>query len=128
MAYETIPEELRRFILTSVASVPHLEAILLLRSRAGSPWYVPEVARRLYMPEKAAAELLADLHGSGMLARDDSTGSYRYEPPTEELGRTIEQLAEAYSKNLIGVTDLIHAKTGKKARIFADAFKWRKEP
>ena len=128
MAYETIPEELRRFILTSVASVPHLEAVLLLRSGAESPWYVPEVARRLYMPEKAAAELLADLHASGILERDESTGSYRYEPPSEELRQIIEQLSEAYSKNLIGVTDLIHAKTGKKARIFADAFKWRKEP
>ena len=128
MAEEAIPEHLRRFILTSVASVPHLEAILLLRGKPDHSWSSTEVARRLYMPEKAADELLADLQGAGMLARDDVTACYRFRPATPELRDMIERLASAYSSNLIAVTDLIHAKSGRKARIFADAFKWRKEP
>ena len=128
MAEEAISEDLRRFILTSVASVPHLEAVLLLRGKLDHPWSSTEVARRLYMPEKAADDLLVDLQGSGILGRDEATACYCFQPATPELRDMIEQLAAAYSSNLIAVTDLIHAKSGRKARIFADAFKWRKEP
>ena len=37
MPREPIPEELRRFILTSVPTVPFLEALLLFREATASP-------------------------------------------------------------------------------------------
>ena len=44
---EPVPEDLRRFILTSVPSVPFVEAFLLYRERAGSSLPVDQVASRL---------------------------------------------------------------------------------
>lgn len=122
-----IPDEIRRFILTSIPSVPHLEALLLLRNEA-MPWDAKSVARRLYMSDKAALMLLAELQEAGMLACEQQEPMhYRYDPVADDLRAMVDQLAEAYSRHLVEVTNLIHSKTGKRAQHFADAFKWRKD-
>jgi hypothetical protein len=54
MANSPIPEELRRFILTSVPSVPFLEALLLMRADQTQPWRSDTLAARLYVREKTA--------------------------------------------------------------------------
>ena len=63
MPREPIPEDLRRFLLTSVPSVPFVEALLLLREAHGEPVETTHIARRLYMPEHAAAVVLEQLAG-----------------------------------------------------------------
>lgn len=58
MAREELPDEVRRFILKSVVSVPYLEALLLMRDNPNVVWDVDEVARRLYItPTTAAGEV-----------------------------------------------------------------------
>ena len=44
-----MPDDLRRFILTSIQSVPFVEAILLFMGQAGLSLDAPTVARRLYV-------------------------------------------------------------------------------
>ena len=127
MAREPIPEDVRRFILSSIISVPYLEALLLLRNAPDQSWDRTTVAQRLYISEKTATELLADLSAAGFIVVTKSESSYRYHPNSDELRQMIDQLAETYAKNLVEVTNIIHSKTGKKAQQFADAFKWRKD-
>jgi hypothetical protein len=67
MTREPIPEDVRRFILTSITSVPYLEAMLLLRNEPARSWDHGSVAQRLYISEKAAAEPLSDLCAAGFL-------------------------------------------------------------
>jgi hypothetical protein len=123
-----LPDDIRRFILTSVPSVPYLEAILLLRTEPDAAWEVRQVAGRLYVGEKQAAELLAALAEAGIAhcePREDPL--FRYAPSTAELRELLDALAQAYSANLVGVTDLIHSRIDKRAQQFADAFRWRKD-
>ena len=128
MDREPVPEDVRRFILTSVASVPHLEALLLLRYASDQPWDSTTVAQRLYISEKAATELLADLRAARFIVViEPEARFYRYHPGSDELRQMIDRLAETYSKNLVEVTNIIHSKTAKMAQQFADAFKWRKD-
>lgn len=128
MAREPVPEDVRRFVLTSVPSVPYLEAMLLLRSEPDKPWHMAHVARRLYMSEKAVEQLLADLCAAQVLvAVNQDPPQYRYQPGSDELRDMITRVAEIYARNLVEVTDLIHSETSKKAQQFADAFKWRKD-
>lgn len=123
-----IPDDVIRFIHLSVPSVPYLEAMLLLRNENQQPWDGKLVARRLYMTEKAAHFLLAELHAAGILiVEDHDSASYRYCPETETLGAMIDRLALIYSKNLVDITNLIHSKNNKKAQQFAEAFVWRKD-
>lgn len=124
-----IPEELRRFVLTSVPSVPFLEALLLLRADPAQQWHTDTLARRLYTREKVAKELLDDLCKAGMAVpcEPPAVECYRYQPSSEALRVRIDELANLYSKHLVEITLLIHSTLDRKAQQFADAFRWRKD-
>jgi hypothetical protein len=125
----SIPEDLRRFVLTSIPSVPFLEALLLMRADPEQPWSRDSLARRLYVREKVAEGLLAELCRSGMAAPcpDASAGACRYRPREPALRERIDRLADLYATHLVEVTHLIHSSLDRKAQQFADAFKWRKD-
>ena len=128
MTQQAIPEDIRRFVLTSIPSVPHLEALLLLRG-AGEAWDNAVLAERLYIGEKAAA-LMEELCRAGMCAVEKSEANlprYRYHPSSDFLRTTIDSLAEFYARHLVEITHLIHSRLDRKAQQFADAFKWRKD-
>lgn len=128
MKASEVPADLRRFILTSIPSVPFLEAVLLLREQPRAPWDAPMLARRLYVPEKRAVELLQSLSEAGIAhCPADGDALFAYEPASPELAGLLDRLAQAYASNLVGVSDLIHSRIDKQAQHFADAFRWRKE-
>lgn len=120
-----VPAEVRRFVLTSVPSVPYLEAVLLLRAEPGSTWNTAQLARRLYVPDRKAAELLQQLSEGGIaVAVDDGAVVYG---PSPELAGLLDQVAAAYAADLVAITDLIHSRIDKRAQQFADAFRFRKD-
>ena len=121
-----LPADVRRFLLTSVPSVPFLEAVLLLRAEPSHSWDAPLLARRLYVPERTALELLAQLAESGVTAPGEGGTGVRY-APRDELAGLLDRLAAAYAADLVAVTDLIHSRIDKRAQQFADAFRFRKE-
>ncbi len=127
MAQEKIPEDIQRFILMGIVSVPYLEAMLLLHSEPQRPWDSKEVAARLYVSDKKSAQLLDHLCVAGVAVLDADGHSYSYHPSSEQLHDMISRLAKTYAENLVEVTQLIHSVTGKKAQQFADAFRWRKD-
>jgi hypothetical protein len=131
MAQQPIPDDIRRFVLTSIPSVPHLEALLLLRAGQADVWRAATVAERLYIGDKVAHDVLVDLCRAGMIApREPADGviDYRYQPSSDAMGALIDRLAALYGSHLLEVTYLIHSALDRKAHLFADAFKWRKEP
>jgi len=123
----SLPDEVRRFILTSIPSVPYLEAVLLMRNEAGRTWDAPQLARRLYVPDRHAAELLDRMAAAGVAVHEGEPPAYRYHPATAELRERIDVLAREYAANLLAVTDLIHSRIDKRAQQFADGFRWRKD-
>jgi len=124
MSASELPADVRRFILTSIPSVPYLEAVLLLRAQ-DRPWTAQQLAQRLYVPERTAIELLALLREGGV-AEDAGEAGARY-APAPALRDLIEQVAEAYATDLVTVTGLIHSRLDRRAQQFADAFRFRKE-
>jgi hypothetical protein len=128
MPQSVIPEDVRRFVLTSIASVPYLEALLLLRNDADVTWTSGRVAQRLYLSEKNAEALLVELTGAGIaMPVAEHPGQYRYQPDSMDLRGLIDRLAAVYAKHLVEITHLIHSRTDRKAQQFADAFKLRKD-
>jgi len=124
----SIADDVRRFVLTSIPSIPYLEAMLLLRNEEGSGWDNRVLAQRLYLSEKIAAGLLSDLQEAGILrAEGDAPTLYFYAPESEGLRDIIDRVAAAYSAHLVEITNLIHSTSARKAQHFADAFKWRKD-
>lgn len=125
-----ITEEVRRFIHTSVPSVPFMEALLIFReTEAGAPGAAVTIdllGRRLYVSERQAAEILEQLRAARIVAPLAGTGGHRY-APDPEIAPILDALAAAYRSHLVEVTDLIHSRTGRMAQRFADAFKLRKD-
>lgn len=119
-----VPDDVRRFVLTSVPSVPYAEAVLLLRQHAGKAFSADDAARALYVSERVALELLQRACEAGVAQQDGAI--YRYQPRDELLAQAWDRFAACYATNLIGVTQLIHSATHKSAQLFADAFKLRK--
>jgi hypothetical protein len=124
MADEPIPGDVRDFIIRYIDSVAQLEALLLLRGNPKEGWDVGKVAKRLYAAEQEIAEVLKRLHDDSLLSFED--GLYRYKSTPSELQDQVDRLAWVYSRHLIPVTNMIHAKP-RRIREFADAFKLRKD-
>jgi hypothetical protein len=120
-----IADDVRRFVLTSVPSVPFVEGMLLLRADPAARWTAHVLAQRLYIGEKLGAQLLLELKEGG-IARQLEDQSYHYAPSSPELENVLGQLAEAYSRSLVEITNLIHSRTSRKAQRLVDAFEWRK--
>ena len=125
----SFPEDLRRFVLTSIPSVPFLEALLLLRANPTQQWQGATLAGRLYVRERTAEALLEELARAGMAARVDVAAHdrYQYRPASPLLRERIDALADLYARHLVEVTVLIHSSLDRKAQQFADAFKLRKD-
>ncbi len=124
-----LSNELRRFI-HSIASIPHLEAMLLLRQSAGQEWNLDSLAQRLYLNNEKAAHMLHELIASGICAPvPEHPGQFIYAPAQPELEELIDQLALFYANNLIEVTNMIHSRSqaGRMVHLFADAFKFQKD-
>jgi hypothetical protein len=127
----SIPEDIRRFVLTSIPTVPFLEALLLLRADPAQQWDRDTLARRLYVRDRTAETLLADLCAAGIARRCEEAGTSPqvcYGPALPELAGRIDRLADLYATHLVEVTLLIHSSIERKAQQFADAFIWRKDP
>jgi hypothetical protein len=131
MRPEVLTEELRRLIF-SIPSIPHLEAMLLMR-RSGETWQPAQLAQRLYLSTDRTAGILADLVAARICGvegdADPGYPAYRYAPYTAELDMLVASLGRYYNQNLIEVTNMIHASLRRHSRIqeFADAFKWDKK-
>jgi hypothetical protein len=126
MTDKVVADEVRRFILTSIPSVPFLEALLLLRSEPSRAWDSRNVASRLYVTDNQALELLQGMQQSGIAAATEN-GGFTFSPRSPDLAHVIDDLAITYSHNLVGVTDLIHSRVEKRAHQFAAAFRWKKD-
>jgi hypothetical protein len=120
-----LPESVRAFILKYVDSVAQLEALLLTHSAGAQAWDVPQLARRLYISEQEAEDVLQALHRRGLVTREDR--AYRYGPVQEALRADVDALAAAYPRFLIPISNLVHSKPAASLREFVDAFKLRED-
>jgi hypothetical protein len=124
MADEPIPDDVRDFIVRNIDSIAQIEALLLLRAQPGVSWTVEKVAQRLYTNQQDIAEALARLAADGFLSVQ--AHAYRFECATPEQQAMVDRTADAYRRQLIAVTNMIHAKP-RRIRQFADAFKFKKD-
>lgn len=126
MVASNVSEEVRRFLLGAIPSVPHLEALLLLHADPNREWDAPDLGARLYLDAARAGQLLADLARAGLAVV--IAGSFRFAPSEASLASVVDAVAHTYGRHLVEVAELIHAARDHKAQRFADAFLLRKEP
>lgn len=145
---DSLPEDVQRFILLGIPSVPYLEALLLMRGDPTRTWTCQDVAQRLYLSEKAALAVMVELTAAGVTRNGDASisagtrqdldsqtsdatcasTSVHYAPQNPELQAMIDRLADVYPRHIVAVSELIHSRARhSRAQQFADAFVLRKE-
>jgi predicted ArsR family transcriptional regulator len=115
-----------QFILDQIESVPHLEALLLIRNSRPQKWSVEDLSKRLYISREAVRILLDDLIRRKLLALDSAASTYYY-AASDEQDRLIGLVDDIYRRQLVRVTQLIHSKPSAAVRDFARAFRFTKE-
>jgi predicted ArsR family transcriptional regulator len=122
-----LPPEVQHLVLQCIPSVAHLEALLLLRSRAKEELAVETIARALFIDPSAAAQVLAHLVARRLVWARSSSGPFRF-APAPDREKAVEQLAETYRTRLVPLSRFIHENAGQQGiRDFADAFRLRKK-
>jgi hypothetical protein len=119
--------EVDRFILTSIDSVPHLEALLLLWQNPSEQWTVDAVSKRLWIDHEATRSILNDLARNqfvSVIVGDMEQYTFRTDPGNDRILRGV---AEIYRQEIIRISTMIHAKPSLAVRAFARAFRFTKE-
>jgi hypothetical protein len=122
-----ISEDTRRFVLTSIPSIPYLEAILLFKRDRSAEWSAKRLGQALYIPESAASALVQALASAGVITGATDASLFHYSPRDATLDGALNALEEAYRADMIGVTRLVHDATQRSAQRLADAFRIRKD-
>ncbi|HEY0587782.1 MAG TPA: hypothetical protein VGD52_16730 [Pseudoduganella sp.] len=122
-----VPDDIRRFVIQRVPSVPYIEAVLLMRDNRHCAWSAAVLARRLYLGLEETTQLLERLRADQLVVEEGGNGpGFRYAPASPEVEGIWDRLAVVYAQHLIEVSTLIHTRPAGKAQMLADAFVWRK--
>lgn len=103
-----VPDEVREFIIRYIATVPQIEALLLIWSSPEKHWSLRQVATRIYTSEAEAARALEGLCTGGLLVHRE--GGFALDSSAGNVDM-IRKLKEVYARHLIPVTDVIHGKS-----------------
>jgi predicted transcriptional regulator len=120
-----LPVSVRRFIDQHISSVEQLEVLLLLRGDRSVAWQPDEVANELYAQADSIAHRLDDLAARGLLLLTGN--SYRYQPRSEDLAQSVEDLADAYARRRVRVITHIFSDHDDAVHSFSDAFRIRRD-
>lgn len=116
------------FILENIDSVPHLEALVLLWNSRPVGWTCEELATRLYVPREQVTHILRDLVRMQLLAEiPASPPKYSYLPKSRTQDELLTSLDNAYRRDLVRISTMIHSKTSSGVREFAKAFHLKQE-
>lgn len=124
---KSISDAVRRFVLTSLPTVPHLETLLLLWREPGAGWSAEQIAARLYVTPGVAEALADELCAAELLQCSGEPRRYRSRAEQPELTGLIEEVELTYRTHLRAVTALIHSRADHQAARFAQAFSWRRK-
>jgi Mn-dependent DtxR family transcriptional regulator len=127
MMEKPFSDAVRRFVLTSIPSVPHIETLLMLFREADRDWTTDEVARRLFITPQRAQAVIDDLCRADLLDCETEQRRYRSRRDPPSLASLLSELDAAYTRHLREVTALIHSNVERKAERFAQAFNWERK-
>lgn len=120
------PEELQRLIEAAIPNVEAAELLIALHAHAGRDWTPGELGDAI-RPTRIDAATLAkvlEVFAARGLAEPRPGGAIRYRASTPELDAMVRALAKAYNERPV---TLIRAIYTAKIRLFADAFRIKKE-
>lgn len=124
---ELFSDSVRRFVLTSIPTVPHMETLLLLWQEQGNDWSADAISRRLFIAPAHAREVADGLCQADLFECGGDPKHYRCRRDPPSLAQLLGEVDLAYTRHLRPITALIHSNLDRKAARFAQAFSWEKK-
>jgi hypothetical protein len=124
-----ISPEVRLFIHRTINSVEQLEVLLFMMSNPDRDWSTEEVARQIRVPPASVNAKLEELHEARLLKVErTATSCFRYAPDSAALEAEVaESLDRAYRERKDTIIKLIFSRPLNNIRVFADAFRIRRD-
>lgn len=117
-------QQVDRFVIEEIDSVPHLEALLLLWNSRPKRWLPEEMGKALYLTTEYTQSVLQELVNRKLASSE--AGRYAYEPDPDR-DKVIEALDRVYRREIIRISNMIHSKASPAVRAFARAFRLKKD-
>lgn len=124
---EPFSDAVRRFVLTSIPTVPHIETLLLLWREPADDWTAERIAGRLFITPAHATSVADDLCHADLFGCGGEPRHFWCRRDPASLVELLAELDAAYTRHLRAVTALIHSNVERKAARFAQAFQWEKD-
>jgi hypothetical protein len=121
-----LPPNVDRFLRDAVRSVWELELLLLFHRQRTRLWMADELVRDLRASILIVGDSLGALQKAGLVSKN-ADEQYQYWPVSPELDHLVEEVAAAYASSPVAVTEAILSAPNSSIRIFADAFKLKKD-
>jgi hypothetical protein len=115
-----------RFLRDGVRSIWELELLLLFHQQRARLWTAEELVRDLRASVLIVGDSLDALQKVGLVSKN-ADEQYQYWPVSPELDRLVDDVAAAYASSPVAVTEAILSAPSTSIRIFADAFKIKKD-
>lgn len=116
------------FILDNIDSVPHLEALILFWNSRPVGWTCEELASRLYVPSEHVSAIIRDLVRMQFVQEIQAgPAKYAYVSRSPEQDDLMHRVDEAYRRDLVRISTMVHSKASSPIREFARAFRIRKD-
>ncbi len=116
------------FIMENIDSVPHLEALILFWNSRPVWWTCEEMASRLYVPQERVGALLHDLVRLQLVAESATAEpKFSYYSRSKEQDEMMRLVDEAYRRDLVRISSMLHEKASPAVRDFARAFRFKRE-
>ena len=112
---------------TRVDSLEMMQVLFVLHDQQNRTWSSQEITADLGLDEAAVSGALVRLRQRGLLAvemADDA--KYRY-AASGDLAEAVDQLRQCYRTRPLELAALIAARPQQRLRLFADAFRLRKD-
>lgn len=123
----TLPEQVQQLVATRVDSLEMMQVLFVLHDQQNRTWSSQEITADLGLDEAAVSGALVRLRQRGLLAvemADDA--KYRY-AASGDLAEAVDQLRQCYRARPLELAALIAARPQQRLRLFADAFRLRKD-
>jgi hypothetical protein len=122
--------EVRRLIASQLASMDHVEVLLLLHRSAPAAVTQVDAARETRRPVELLTTVMTDLVNGGLASRAPGPGgddTFAYAPQSESLRRDVEQLVAVYNERPVTLIRAVYDRPPEPVKSFADAFRLRKD-
>jgi hypothetical protein len=125
MSEQALPASVRALIRGPVATMAHVEALLLLRRMSPGTASVAAVATEAQLASLPPARRCLDELVSAGFAEAAGRDEYRYAPAREDARAAVDALAKMYNEKPVTLVRAVYARPAGPVQAFADAFRLR---